>query len=97
MDTHEDNLKKKNADLIVEVDALNAKKNDLLSTIDQNVSRLKQEKTEGETAKKMQRIIELRKNREELKNAINEMKQRVVVLQQALLQGQIEALKLQLA
>lgn len=97
MDTHEDNLKKKNADLIVEVDALNAKKSEMLATIDNNVSKLQHEKTEGETAKKMQRIIELRKNREELKSAINEMKQRVVVLQQALLQGQIEALKLQLA
>ncbi|KAK8894364.1 hypothetical protein M9Y10_022799 [Tritrichomonas musculus] len=96
MGTHEENLKKKNADLIVEVNSLNEKKKEMLNIIDSNVTKLKQEKSEGETAKKMQQITELRKNRDDLKRSINEMKQRVVGLQQALLQGQIEALKLQL-
>ncbi|OHT12178.1 hypothetical protein TRFO_18187 [Tritrichomonas foetus] len=88
-------IAKKNSDLNAEIAELKQKKEPRFAAIQNNRQELLREKSEGEVAQKLHKIIELRKEREELKEAIAAAKQRMAALQQFLLEGNL--LKLQVA
>lgn len=96
IDQCQEDFNHKNHDLISETNELKEKKEELNTLIETNMNRLQTEKSEGEVSQKIAKLIELRKNRDSLKKTIAQLMEKVGTLRQALLDGQISALKLQL-